>query len=423
MVAPGLAPRQIANKVLNAVTGDGRLLSEVLPAAVERLAPEDRARTGRLATSCLRWMDRADRILGPHLRKLPPLLVMNVLRLGVVEICLDKAAAHGVVNAAVDIVRTDQRTKSMAGLVNAILRKVARDGPEAWEKLPAPQMPKWLRKPLIADFGKATVREIEIAHANGAALDLTVKNDPAKWAQKLDGKVLPNGSVRISSSVQVSALEGYESGDWWIQDCAAALPAQILAAQADENVLDMCAAPGGKTLQLAATSAKITAIDISKKRMARVAENLERTKLSVTQVVGDALEFQGQLFDAILLDAPCSATGTIRRHPDLPYAKDGSNFPDLFKLQERMLDHALTLLKPNGRLVYCTCSLLFDEGEEQIKDVLARHPGLQRDLDALRLPFIPDEWVNEFGLRTRPDFWAADGGMDGFFISVLRKPA
>lgn len=423
MAAPGQAPRQTANKVLNAVIGEGLLLSETLPAAVGRLAPEDRARVGRLTTQCLRWMYNADRVLGRHLRKLPPLSVMNVLRLGVVEICVEGAAAHGVVNSAVDIVRADPKTKMMAGLVNAVLRKVAKDGPKIWEKLPAPQLPKWLRKPLIADFGKPTVREMEKAHAAGAALDLTVKSNPEKWAATLGGTVLPNGSVRIVSSVQVSALDGFDAGDWWVQDCVATLPAQILAATADETVLDMCAAPGGKTLQLATTGAKVTAIDVSEKRMKRVAENLERTKLIAELVVADALEFQDRSFDAILLDAPCSATGTIRRHPDLPYAKDGSNFPKLFQLQERMIDHALTLLKPNGRLVYCTCSLLFDEGEEQIKDAMVRHSGLQIDHDALKIPFVDAAWINDFGLRTRPDFWAEEGGMDGFFMTVLRKPA
>jgi len=185
-------------------------------------------------------------------------------------------------------------------------------------------------------------------------------------------------------------------------------------------VLDMCAAPGGKTMQLAATGADVVAIDVSKKRMARVQENLDRTNLKATLRVTDALKWTEAAFDAILLDAPCTATGTIRRHPDLPYAKDGSDFPTLFKLQERMIDHALTQLKPGGRLVFCTCSLLPDEGEIQIEDALKRHKDLS--LQPIDQPWIQDSWKTaEGGIRLRPDYWADQGGMDGFYIAVLIK--
>jgi 16S rRNA (cytosine967-C5)-methyltransferase len=182
----------------------------------------------------------------------------------------------------------------------------------------------------------------------------------------------------------------------------------------------MCAAPGGKTMQLAATGAQVTALDISEARMARVAANLARTGLVADVVVGDAMTHQGQ-YDAILLDAPCSATGTIRRHPDLPHAKDGSDFGALMEMQAAMLDHALTLLKPGGRLVYCTCSLLPDEGEVQVDEALARHPGLRVDRAALDLAGLDPAWITEEGgLRLRPDLWADQGGMDGFYIACLR---
>ncbi|MCB1328412.1 MAG: RsmB/NOP family class I SAM-dependent RNA methyltransferase, partial [Maritimibacter sp.] len=195
----------------------------------------------------------------------------------------------------------------------------------------------------------------------------------------------------------------------------------ILAAQPGEAVLDLCAAPGGKTMQLAATGAKVTAVDISPTRMARVAENLARTGLTAELVTADALDYTGGPFDAILLDAPCTATGTIRRHPDLPHAKDGSDFPGLFELQEHLIDRALGLLKPGGRLVYCTCSLLIDEGEEQIRDACARHQGLIVDRAALSRPGIDPGWITEEGgLRLRPDSWAAEGGIDGFYIASLR---
>jgi 16S rRNA (cytosine967-C5)-methyltransferase len=227
--------------------------------------------------------------------------------------------------------------------------------------------------------------------------------------------------LRRSDPGQVSALPGYAEGAWWVQDAAAALPVQVLAPQPGETVLDLCAAPGGKTLQLAAAGAAVTALDLSERRMARVAENLARTGLEATCRVEDARAHQGGPYDAILLDAPCSATGTIRRHPDLPHAKDGSDFGALITLQAEMLDHALTRLKPGGRLVFCTCSLLPDEGECQVEEALARHPGLTVDREALAQPGIDPAWITEEGgLRLRPDYWADLGGMDGFYIACLR---
>lgn len=419
----GLAPRETAVQILCAVTEDGHLLSEVVQKMSRKLDAEDRARTNRLVTDTLRWMDRADRMLGPHLRKLPPPAVMNTLRMGVVELCVHQAAAHGVVNAAVSIIRKQDRVKTMSGLVNAVLRKIAAEGPTKWDGLPIPMLPKWLRKVLVSDFGKQVVQNIEVAHANGAALDLTVKANVSGWAETLGGVVLPSGSLRITAPGQITEMEGYSTGDWWVQDAAAAMPVQILAPQKGERILDMCAAPGGKTMQIAHSGAHVTAIDDSETRMTRVRENLSRTGLSADLVVQDALTYAADPFDAILLDAPCSATGTIRRHPDLPVAKDGSNFPQLFELQARMLDHALTLLRPGGRLVYCTCSLLIDEGEEQISDALSRHSTLSVDKGALQRPFVDPGWIGEFGIRTRPDFWSERGGMDGFFITALEKAA
>jgi len=423
MAKPGLAPRRAAVYLLNQVTEEGRLLSELLPKALDRLEPDERARAQRLATDTLRWMDRADRMLGPHLKKRPRDGVMNVLRLGVVELAVEGAAAHAVVDAGVTLMRESQRTTSSAGLVNAVLRKVAQDL-DKWPTLPVPRLAKWLRGPLISGYGKKTIELIEAAHAQGAPLDLTARTAPEKVAEQTGGTLLPTGSIRLQNAGQVSKLPGFAQGDWWVQDAAAAIPAQLLQAQKGEHVLDMCAAPGGKTLQLAAAGAGVTALDISEGRMARVAENLGRTGLIANCVVGDVTMWQPEtLFDAILLDAPCSATGTIRRHPDLPYAKDGSEFMGLFALQETMIDRAVAMLKPGGRLIYCTCSLLPDEGEVQVEEALSRHTTLSLDEKALDHPWIEDSWRCETGLRLRPDFWADIGGMDGFFIAALQKAA
>jgi 16S rRNA (cytosine967-C5)-methyltransferase len=209
-----------------------------------------------------------------------------------------------------------------------------------------------------------------------------------------------------------------------VQDAAAAIPVKLLGDVKGLKVLDLCAAPGGKAMQLAAAGANVTAVDMSQKRMVRVTENLARVGVPAKTVISDAFAFDEGGFDAILLDAPCSATGTIRRHPDLPYAKDGAEFGPLIDQQETMIDHALTLLKPGGRLVFCTCSLLPDEGEVQVEEALGRHSGLSTDRQALGIEGVDPSWITpEGGLRLRPDYWADTGGMDGFYMAVLRKPA
>lgn len=419
MSHPGINPRRAAVRLMDGVLGKGALMPEMLTSGVlDKLDPSEKARAQRLALDALRWLDRSDRMLGPFLQRKPELMVHNVLRLSVMELCVEGAAAHGVVNAAVAMVKADKDHHRASGMVNAVLRKI---DPAAWDKLPVSRLPKWLRNPLKADYGKKIIEAMELAFAAGAPLDLTAKGDAEILAKAVGGEVLPTGSVRLHNAGQVSALPGYEAGDWWVQDAAAALPAKILNVQAGERVLDMCAAPGGKTMQLAATGANVVAIDVSKGRMARVQENLTRTGLEATLRVTDALQWREALFDAILLDAPCTATGTIRRHPDLPYAKDGSDFPTLFRLQEQMIDHALSQLKPGGRLVFCTCSLLPDEGEIQVEDALKRNKGLT--VEPIVLDGIDPAWTSpEGGLRLRPDYWADRGGMDGFYIAVLRKP-
>lgn len=419
----GVQARRSAVYLLDMILGEERLMSELLSAgALDKLPPDDRARAQRLAMDTLRGMERADRLLQKHLSKYPPLTVRNALRVGTVELC-QGGAAHGVVNAMVELVATHKRLGHLKGLTNAVLRKIAADGPEAWEALRAPRLPKWLRGPLTEAWGPDAMTGIEAAHFAGAPLDLTAKRDPEGLAAAVGGTVLPTGSVRVADAGQVTTMPGFAEGDWWVQDAAAALPVKILAPQKGEAVLDLCAAPGGKTMQLAAAGAQVTAVDNSKQRMQRVRENLARVHLPAKVVVVDARRFEGT-FDAILLDAPCSATGTIRRHPDLPHAKDGSEFGDLIELQSEMIDHAWSLLNPGGRLIFCTCSLLPDEGEVQVDEALERHADMRVDRDALAVPGVDPAWTTqEGGLRLRPDYWPELGGMDGFYIACLRKDA
>lgn len=418
-------PRRVAHQMLTAVTEEQRILADLLGRSgpVARLDPPVRARAQRLTTETLRHLGALDALLGQHLAHMPPLPVLNVLRIAAYEL-LAGEAAHGVVNSAVTQVAAMPRHNRAKGMANAVLRKVAGAGLTLTD-LHASRIPEWLRDPLVMAWGEDIVAACETAQSRPAPLDLTPR-DPATTktlAETLNATVLPTGTLRITGNVQVTALPGYDTGEWWAQDAAAAIPVRVLNPQQGEKVLDLCAAPGGKTMQLAAAGARVTALDISSPRSERIAANLARTGLSARTVTGDAMEFTETGWDAILLDAPCSATGTLRRHPDLPHARDGSEIGDLIALQARMIDHALGLLKPGGRLVFCTCSLIPDEGEVQAEEAIARHPGLTADRAALDLPGLDPAWITEEGgLRLRPDFWPDLGGMDGFYVVVLRRP-
>ncbi len=399
---------------LLAAVDEGATLDEAA-ALTERLPPPDRARARRLALEVLRREGRADLLLAPMLARRPRPEIMRILRLATVEMLALAEAPHGAVNAAVALARASgQKGQAAAGMVNAVLRKIA-GAAEPWARLSPQKLPPWLRGPIVAAWGEEVARAIEAAHEAGAPLDLTPKGADCP------GEALPTGSHRLPAGTHISALPGYEAGEWWVQDAAAALAARLLDPRPGERIADLCAAPGGKTLQLAAAGAEVTALDISEPRLARVAENLSRCRLSARLVAADALDWRpDQPLDAVLLDAPCSATGTIRRHPELPRIRDGAGLAELTGLQARLIDHALTLLKPGGRLVYATCSLLPAEGEDQLAAALARHSGLT--VEPPQAAGIEPGWITpQGGLRLRPDLWPERGGMDGFFIARLRK--
>jgi len=426
--AQGVAPRLAATQLLHAVLFEKRLLSDVVSgqrSPLARLSPAERARAQSLAIGVLRNLAGLDEVLDRFLEKATPPKVRNTLRLAAYELLVDGAPAHGVVNAAVEIVRGSAKAGRLAGLVNAVARKLADQGPAIWQGIGPQPLLSWLAKPVVRHYGKDALAGIEAAHAAGAPVDLTLKNpsEADHWARALDARILPTGSLRLPGRPQVSALPGYAEGAWWVQDAAAALPARLLGDVAGKRVLDLCAAPGGKTMQLAAAGADVTALDVSPRRVKRVQENLQRTGLAAEIVVADALEYEPpERFDAVLLDAPCSATGTIRRHPDLPFVKAGADLSELFVLQEKLIDAACGLLKPGGRLVYCTCSLLPREGEDQVARAVERLQGLEM-LEPDKLPAGMDEsWrAGGGGWRLRPDYWPEIGGMDGFYMAVLTR--
>ena len=411
-MAEGLVARQAALALLQGVLGDRLPLSDLVEAAaMARLQAPDRARAQRLALEVLRRIEPIDRLLQTHLKREPALEALNILRLGVSELA-GGAAAHGVVNAAVELARRGRHRSGAAGMINAVLRKV----PSGVALAGVQKMPRWLRQPLVHAHGRDVVAAIEAVQAKAPPLDLTVTG-----AIRPEGVLLPNGSLRVAGGGQVSTLPGFAEGAWWVQDAAAAMAVPMLGDVRGLRVLDLCAAPGGKTMQLAAAGAEVTALDISGPRMGRVSDNLVRTGLRAELVVADALHWQPEMpFDAVLLDAPCSASGTIRRHPDLQYIKDGSDIAALTALQAQLFDRALGFVKPGGRLVYCVCSLLPDEGEAQLSAALARHEDLK--VVPPQGPGVQADWITpEGGLRLRPDFWAGAGGMDGFFMACVTR--
>jgi len=426
--APGLAARRAAASLVSGVLERGRSLGEQTEAAdgpLAALAPAERARAQALAAGTLRHLGRIDGVLGRFLQKPPPPAAMNALRLAVAELNLDGVPAHAAVDGAVRLASAGKGLH-LAGMVNAVARRVAEGGAALWDGSAEAALPDWLAGPVADAWGPEAVLAIADAHRRAAPIDVTLK-DPdaaAAWADALGAERLPTGSLRLPGRPRVSGLPGYEEGAWWVQDAAAALPARLLGGLAGKRALDVCAAPGGKTLQLAAAGAAVTALDDSEARLGRLRANLARTGLDARVVVADALGWTPEArFEAILVDAPCSASGTIRRHPDLPHLRTGRELGPLVALQAALLERAWAWLMPGGRLVYCVCSLLPAEGEAQVARFLAAAPGARVVApDAAALGVEPG-WIDGLGgLRLRPDYWPERGGMDGFYAACLEKP-
>ncbi|MEM7546798.1 MAG: RsmB/NOP family class I SAM-dependent RNA methyltransferase [Pseudomonadota bacterium] len=416
------AARHAALKLIRAVEEDDAMIDEAgLPYG---LIGEERARALSLARAVMRWRGPVDIVLGRFMQRAVKGPIEAVLRLGATEMLALGEAPYGVVDSAVTIAKSRRKTAKMASLTNAVLRKVAAEGPAIWADLDIAHAatPSWFRKAITRDWGGDTAKKIMAAHVMTPPLDLTLKSgDPAAWAKALGGTALPSGTIRVERAGRLSGLPGYEDGAWWVQDVAAAIPAR-LAGQGTGSALDICAAPGGKTMQLAAAGWDVTALDISETRLETVAMNLERTGLKANLVAADALSWDApHRYDLILLDAPCSATGTVRRHPELPHLRDDAGVAARGSLQTKLLDRAVTLLKPGGVLIYCVCSLTRAEGEGQIDAFLNRTKGITRQ------PISREEagdgrLVSSLGdLRTLPHNWGDRGGMDGFFAARLKR--
>ncbi|RMH48416.1 MAG: methyltransferase domain-containing protein [Alphaproteobacteria bacterium] len=426
MSRPGEAARAAALTLLDEVLGRGRMLDE---AALPRdLSPPDRARALHLAALVLRRLGQIDAILAGFLSRLPPARVRMILRLMTAELLADGVPAHAAVSAAVALAGREAATRRLKGLVNAVGRRVAAEGPALWaaQDAPALALPGPFAARLVRAWGEEAARGIARAMLAGAPLDLTVR-DPAEapaLAARLGAELLPTGSLRLARPGQVSALPGFAEGAFWVQDAAAALPVRMLGARLDGlSVLDLCAAPGSKTMQLAAAGARVTALDVSAVRMARLAENLARTGLAARTVVADALEWAPpEPFDVVVLDAPCSASGTLRRHPDILHRRATLDVAPLAALQDRLLDRAWEWLRPGGRLLFVTCSLFPQEGEIRARAFVSRH-GDAEPVAPPPLAGVAPDWLAGGVLRLRPDLWADRGGMDGFFAALMRRRA
>ena len=417
-------PRFVAIDILNEILGNKKSFHELRSLGVlKNLKPSEKAFVQRLVMDTLRNLDHCDRLLEKYLKKDPKLKVRNILRLGLTEL-VTGGASHAIVNEAVNYAASNKTTRPMKGLVNAILRKFSSYEIDELNKDESiSRLPVWLRDPLVNAYGKSTVIEIEKIQSITPPIDITLK-DPSKihdWAKELDGRIVFNESIRLESGKQISALPGFKEGDWWVQDIAASIPIRLLGNLSGKKVLDLCAAPGAKTLQLASLGANVTSVDISASRLELLRENLERCGLHADIIESDAFDIFDK-FDIVLLDAPCSATGTIRRHPDLPYAKSGVGLNKLFSMQYKMLQHAVSLMKPNSQLIYCTCSLLPQEGEHQVHKLLSNFRELRVDKYLPKdLVFLEEYRTHEGGLRLLPNHFAETGGTDGFYIAKLVK--
>lgn len=422
--------RRAATLVLDEILARSQTFDQAWASESRRLDgldPRDRAFARLLVVTALRRLGEVDDMLGRLMQRPLPdklSLVRQVLRLGVVQLRFLDTPPHAAIDQAVRLVRALDRP-NMTGLVNAVLRKVPdlpAVEPEAAARL---NTPAWLLQSWRKAHGKAAAGAIALAHLEEPPPDLSVTRDPAAWAERLQAELLPTGSLRLSRSGDVTALPGFADGAWWVQDAAAALPAGLLGLKPGSHVLDLCAAPGGKTAQLAAMGAEVTAVEVDSRRAKLLRSNLGRLGLKAEVVEADAARYvPAAPADFILLDAPCTATGTLRRHPDIAWLKGPEDVAKTVKLQDRLLARAAAMLAPGGTLVYAVCSLQPEEGAARIDALLARETALARaPVRPEELPGLEDAITTAGDVQTTPALWPERGHLDGFFIARLRKAA
>lgn len=417
---PALAARSAALHALYAILHKGITLEEALrQEAINGLEPRDKGLVRQLLMLSLKRRGEALGLLRGRLEnpdKKLPVLVEEIFILGIVQLLWLNIPDHAAVDTSVTLAKLN-RAQQHAGLVNAVLKRIARDHKDL-PSAPLTNLPEWLRQQLITDYGESTALEIAAAHIPEAPLDITLKTDANPFS---DGTLLSTGTIRLKEHDVIPRMEGFADGMWWVQDAAAALPVKLLGEVQGKTIVDLCAAPGGKTLQLAAAGANVIAVDRSASRMQRVEDNLLRTQLSAECVVQDAKLFSpSYTIDGILLDAPCSATGTLRRNPDVAWHRQPEDIEKLSGLQHALLVHAAELLRPGGKLVYCVCSLLPQEGEAVIARFLKEYRHFSVAPASAEALGIPQAWIAKEGaVRTLPHYWAELGGMDGFFMVCL----
>ncbi|MDY8110994.1 transcription antitermination factor NusB [Fulvimarina sp. 2208YS6-2-32] len=433
---PGLRARQVAAKLLAAVVEqqtslDGLMDPEHGHPHLRQLAPRDQALVKAILITALRYRGTIAQELSERLdRPLPgnATTLNHHLHVAAAQIRFLDVPDSAAVDLAVTAAEADPRTRRFKGVVNALLRRLTRElaGAEV-TTVPATDCPFWLFDRLVATYGKERATAIAEAHRRPAPIDLTVKSDPQGWADRLGGAVVAANTVRLDAQTQgsIASLEGFDAGEWWVQDASASLPVRLFGDLSGKTAADLCAAPGGKSAQLVSSGARVTACEASKSRARRLASNIARLKLDAEVLTGPFAEtLEDRQFEAVLLDAPCSSTGTLRRHPDVGYTKTADDITRLAEVQRRLLDQATNHVAPGGTLVFSNCSIDREEGEDLIAAFLAEHAAFTRKpITRSEVPGFENAVTVEGDLRTTPDMLSEIGGVDGFFAARLVKAA
>lgn len=432
----GLYTRKVAYEILVEVLLKRNPLDQTLARSKEfnTLDPRERNLARMIVATAIRRKNQMDLLIkkaqitkeNDKAKELRPSNINIILYIGIAQLLFMDVPDHAAVDVTVRLTES-LRMERQKGLINALLRRLGREGNDWLSQMDDVQtlIPQWLLEVWVKDYGLTEAAEIAIGSLGEAPIDISLKNPDDKWAEILEGDYLPTGSLRRKYSGSIIGLEGFHEGDWWVQDASAALPAKLFGDIEGKTVVDLCAAPGGKTSQLAAQGAHVIALDRSAKRMDRLAENMVRLgfKLKVEEAVGDGAIWQPkEPVDAVLLDAPCSATGTIRRHPDVMHLKSGHDVKRLGDLQIRLLDNAAKMIKPDGTIIYCTCSLQKSEGEAQVDQFLANNEDFKRNpITADEVGGMSELITEEGDVRVLPHYMADQGGMDGFYVARLVK--